>query len=274
MNIKQKRILKGLFKTAFIFSIGLTHVWAEKFEIDKAFISEKFYLPSINEIHNDANAAGITKDWGKLIKLTPKDYTSFSVAGRAFEVGKTLSDVAFITLSVKDKQQPPPKNAIDIAYSALTALKLPKDVETSIQILKEEAASGKLKGKDLRKKLDNLISQTIAKIEEDKDQAIRDSGSLLLAAGFYKAFYLGAMTVSSYKNPTPEQLSMFKWDALTAYFIDYFTNKASNEYKNNKTVKIFVASLKSITPIVNKDSKEITKEDVAKIHKSLIRLFK
>ena len=283
MNIKRKLIT--LSAIAFIVSTGTATVFAAdetlpddadktatKITIDESTISDTLYLPSINEIHRDAKNSGITGDWGNLIRLTQKNYASLTTPKRAFEVGKTLSDVAFITLSSGDDNAPD-KASIDAAHDALSSLELPGAVKTEIQVLKEKVANGSLKGKDLRKQLDKLIAQTIAQIEEDENQAIRDSGSILLAAGYYKALYLGAMTVAGKEVPTPEQLSMFKWDTLTAHFIDYFTNKASDEYKNDETIKSFVAALQSITPSVNKKPEEITKDDVSIIAKSLMRLF-
>lgn len=230
------------------------------------------YLPGIDEIHRDAQNAKITNDWGKLIKLSAKDYAGLTAPNKAFEAGKTLSDVAFITVSA-EKGVPPSKEVVEIAYNTLATLALPDDIKAEIQLLKEQVSNGSLAGKDLRKKVDSLLAETVSKIEQDQNPAIKDSGSLVLAAGYFKAFYLGALTVSGYDKPTPEQLQMFQWDALTAYFLDYFTNKASAEYKDNDTVKSFVAALQEITPIVNKKREDINKDDVTKIAKALMPLF-
>jgi hypothetical protein len=229
-------------------------------------------LPSIDEIYRDANKAKITNDWGKLIKLSAKDYSSLTAPNKAFEAGKTLSDVAFITVSA-EKEIPPAKEVVEIAYNTLAALELPTDIKAEIQLLKEQVSNGSLAGKELRKKMDTLLAETVSKIEQDTNPAIKDSGSLVLAAGYFKVLYLGALTVSAYDKPTPEQLQMFKWDNLTAYFLDYFTNKASAEYKDNASVKSLVAALQEISPIVNKKREDINKDDVAKIAKALMPLF-
>jgi hypothetical protein len=229
-------------------------------------------LPGIEEIHQDAKNANITNDWGKLIKLSAKDYSSLTAPNKAFEAGKTLSDVTFITISA-EKDVAPSKEVVEIAYNTLAALELPNDIKAEIQLLKEQASNGSLAGKDLRKKIDTLLTETVSKIEQDPNPAIKDSGSLVLAAGYFKALYLGALTVSAYDKPTADQLKMFKWDFLTAYFLDYFTNKASAEYKDNATVKSFVSALQEISPIVNKKREDINKDDVAKIAKALMPLF-
>ncbi len=234
----------------------------------------KLYLPSINEIHKDAKNAGITGNWGKLITVQSKAYQSMSLPQRSFEVGKTLSDIAFVVLDSGNDDTPPSKAIIQQAYNALVSLRLPPNIKAEIQTLKDQLETGKLKGKALRDKMDALINEIVPQIEEDKNPSIRDSGVLVLAAAYFKALYLGARTVGSYAQPSRQQLDMFRWGELVNYFINHLTKKATPEFRNNRTVKNFVRGLKKIKPIVNKKRGEITLGDVKKIARALRLSFK
>jgi len=253
-------------------------VWADdakpKVTITAPKTPGKLYLPSINEIHRNAKHAGITGKWGQLIRVQSKDYAAMKLPQRAFEVGQTLSDIAFVVLDSGNDDAPPSKAIIQQAYNALGSMELPANIKAEIQTLKDQLETGKLQGKALRDKMDDLISQLVPQIEEDKKPSIRDAGSLVLAAGYFKALYLGARTVASYTKPTPEQLDMFRWKALVDYFLTHFTAKAIPEFKDSRTVKNFVVALEKIKPLVNKNRGEITKSDVKGIARALKLSFK
>ncbi|MEK8015591.1 MAG: hypothetical protein VSS75_001900, partial [Candidatus Parabeggiatoa sp.] len=141
----------------------------------------KLYLPSINEIHNSAKNAGITGKWGRLIRVQSKGYAAMKLPQRAFEVGKTLSDIAFVVLD-RGENTPPSKAIIQQAYNALVSLELPAAIKAEIQILKDQVETGRLQGKALRDKMDDLISRVVPQIEKDNNPSIRDAGTLVLAA--------------------------------------------------------------------------------------------
>jgi hypothetical protein len=272
MDLKQLLILLCIMLAG-----GL--VWADdvikpKIKIMAPPTPSKLYLPSINEIHKNAKNAGITGQWGKFIRVQSKDYAAMKLPQRAFEVGKTLSDIAFVVLDSGDDDAPPSKAIIQQAYNALVSLELPPNIKAEIQTLKDQLETGKLKGKALRDKMDELMNEVVPQIEENKNPSIRDAGTLVLAAGYFKALYLGARTVASYANPTPEQLDMFRWGELVGYFLTHLTEKATPEFQNSLTVKPFVAGLKKIQPLVNKNRGEITKGDVRKITRALRISFK
>jgi len=245
-----------------------------KFTFMPEEIQAKLYLPSINEIHRNAKNAGITGKWGKLIKVQSKAYQSMNLPQRAFEVGKTLSDIAFVVLDNGNDDTPPSKAIIQQAYNALVSLKLPRNIKAEIQTLKDQLETGKLKGKSLRKKMDVLINEIVPQIEADKNPSIRDSGVVVLAAAYFKAFYLASRSVGSYAKPSREQLDLFRWEDLVNYFISHLTEKATPEFKKNSTVKNFVRGLKKIKPIVSKKRGEITKRDVKRITRALRLSFK
>jgi len=269
--------LKQLLTLLLIISIGGI-AWAgdakPKITITAQEIMGKLYLPSINEIHLNAKKAGITGQWGKLIRVQSKAYAAMKLPQRAFEVGKTLSDIAFVVLDSGNDDTPPSKAIIQQAYNALVSLQLPAAIKAEIQTLKDQLETGKLKGKALRDKMDELINQVVPQIEEDKNPSIRDAGVLVLAAGYFKALYLGARTVKSYAQPTREQLDMFRWGELVDYFLTHLTEKATPEFKNSRTVKNFVRGLKKIKPLVSKNRGDITKGDVKKIARALKLSFK
>lgn len=244
--------------------------------LDAAELAEEatLYLPSINEIHGDAKRLGITGSWGKFIRVESKAYAKMSLPQRAFEVGNTLSDIAFVVLDGPDSNAAPSKAIIQQAYNALVSLELPANIKAEIQTLKEQMEMGRLKNQALRQKVDSLLGEIVPQIERDKNLSIRDSGVLVLAAGYFKALYLGARTVGSYPSPTREQLDMFRWGNLVDYFLNHLTQEATPEFKNNRTVKNFVVALKMIQPLVSKQPGEITKGDVKKIARALRLSFK
>ncbi|MEN8215997.1 MAG: hypothetical protein ABFS56_06405 [Pseudomonadota bacterium] len=274
MKLKRGQQLLALFLTMSICGIAWAGDAKPKITITVQQTQGNLYLPSINEIHRNAKKAGITGKWGKLIRVQSKDYAAMKLPQRAFEVGKTLSDIAFVVLDSGDDDTPPSKAIIQQAYNALVSLKLPADIKAEIQTLKDQLETGRLKGEALRDKMDELISQVVPQIEQDKEPSIRDSGVLVLAAGYFKALYLGARTVASYPEPTPEQLDMFIWGELVDYFISHLTETATSEFKNSRTVDNFVGALKKIKPLVNKKRDEITKSDVKKIARALRLSFK
>ena len=274
MSIKKPLALVVMMSFASLAWAG--QITAEDETLDAAEMAEEvtLYLPSINEIHRDAKHVGITGNWGSFIRVQSKAYATMSKPQRAFEVGKTLSDIAFIVLDGPDSNAAPSKAIIQQAYNALVSLELPANIKAEIQTLKEQMEMGRLKGKALRKKMDALLNEIVPQIEEDENLSIRDSGVLVLAAGYFKALYLGARTVGSYPTPTREQLDMFRWGELVDYFLNHLTQKATPEFKNNSTVKNFVVALKRIKPLVSKQQGEITKRDVKAIARALRLSFK
>lgn len=224
-------------------------------------------LPSINEIYMSTKAAGVTGDWDKKVNLINKNYKEMSPSERAFEVGKTLSDISFLVLN-SDKS--PTKAIQNTAFNALSSITLSEEFKSELNILAN--SKSELKGEDLRKKMDVLI-KVLLQAQESENSSIRDTTMTLLAASYFKAYYLAAQTVETYSKPTKEQLELFSWRDLTHYFISYFSKTASKEYQESKIVKNFLGALLKIKPIVEKPRDQIKKEDVAIISKVLSRSF-
>jgi len=236
-------------------------------EIKSINVNDSDLLPSINEIYMSTRAAKVTGDWGKKVKLINKNYKEMSSPERAFEVGKTLSDISFLVL---DSDKAPSKAIQNVAFNALSSVTLSAEFKNELNILVNSNAE--LKGEDLRKKMDARI-KVLLQAQESENSSIRDTTMTLLAASYFKAYYLAAQTVETYPKPTKEQLELFSWRDLTDYFINYFSKTASKEYQESKMVKYFLGALLKIKPIVEKPRDKITKEDVAIISKVLSRSF-
>lgn len=239
----------------------------EKLSIEDIKIADEkseLLLPSINEIYTSAIEAKVTADWNKKVKLSKKNYKEMKPPRRAFEVGKTLSDITFLVL---DKA---PSNEIkNAAFHSLTSITLPPKFK--LELDKFSRSADGLKGEALRKKMDSLIKVLLNSIEETKDENIRDTAMTLLAASYFKAYYLAADTVKG-KDPTEEQLKLFSspdWRDLTTYFLDYFTNTASKNYRENETLKSFLFGLSKIKSIINKSGGKMVKKDISSIYKVL-----
>jgi len=224
-------------------------------------------LPTINELYLQAQAYGITADWSKQIELNPKDYKTMTTPKRAFEVGLTLSNIAFIVLNEKTGQSPD-KALIQQAYDAIISLNPPSELSKELQQMHDELESGTLKGDSLRQKANIMLAQAIPAMME-RDPNLRDTGTLVLAAGYFRAMYLGTQTVSSYPNPTSEQLKMFQWGSLVSHFANYFSQKAAPEFKNNSEVKNLIIALKKIEPLL----KNPTREQLMQVANTLKPLF-
>lgn len=236
-------------------------------EIKEFNINENFQFPFINEIYGNAINAKITADWISKIEIKNKNYKSMSLPKRAFEVGKTLSDISFLVLNT---EKSPSKAIQNSAFSALSSISLSEEFKSELNKLKNSGSS--LKGEKLRKTMDHLI-EVLLRSQESENTTVRDTTIMLLAASYFKAYYLAAETVKNYPNPTKEQLEFFSWKYLKGYLIYYFENKASQEYKNNTVLKGFLLGLKKIKPISDKPHDKITKEDVIIISKTLRRFF-
>jgi hypothetical protein len=240
-------------------------------ELSKLIKSTPISLPSINEIYNSAIYAKVTSNWDQKIKLQNKNYKGMTAPRRAFEVGKTLSDITFLVVTKA------PSNEIkNAAFQSLTSIKLPPKFKSELE--KFARSGGNLKGEALRRKMDYLIKVLLNNIQNSKkDATIRDPAMTLLAASYFKAYYLAAETIKDEKNPTKEQLSLFSsegWRDLTNYFFNYFTNTASKSYQQNKVLKNFSWSLSKIKNIIEKPKESITKEDISSIYEVLKNSFK
>lgn len=231
-------------------------------------VSDNIAFPSIIEINNSAKAAGL-KNWSNLIKLKKKNYSAMSKPARIFEVGTTLADIAFI---VFDDDQTPSKSTQELAFSALSSIKLPDEFQVEFQSMKQELNS--FSGEKVRKSTDQLINKFLSLTEKGNDnQEMRDLGMTLLAGGYYKSYYLAAKMVSEIDSPTEKQLALFTWKDLTNDFINFFKKEVSKEYKENEHITSFVKSLERIKPITAKPKEEVTKQDIQKIVSELGYIF-
>lgn len=235
--------------------------------------SDEFYLPSINEIYMQAQAFGVSGNWKKVVKIQATNYRTMPLPRRSFEVGKTLSNIAFLVLDTGDRNAAPPKGLVQHAYDAILSLNPPAKINNQLQRLRDQLEAGTLRGQRLREQVDVLMDETVPEIM-DTEPKLKDATMLVLGAGYFRAMYLGANTVASYRNPTRDQLAMFRWGSMVDYFIKYFTVKAAANFKNSAEVKSFVIALKKIQRLVNKSPESITKADVSKIAKALGVLFK
>jgi hypothetical protein len=239
-----------------------------------AKLQDKFVLPPISEVYEEAKNNEITGGWSKKITVQPQDFAAMAAPQRAFEVGKTLSNIAFIVLDSDNEDAPPPKSMVQLAYDAIMSLKPPAAINTDLQQLREQMEAGTLKGKELRQRVDVMLDQTIPNILK-QEPSLRDAGTLVLASGLLRALYLGASTVAILPNPTREQLAMFRWGkGILNYLLTYFTQKADASFKDSTEVKNLVVALKKIQPLSNKKPEDITKADVGTTVEALERLFK
>lgn len=231
-------------------------------------VSDNIAFPSIVEINKSAKAAGL-KNWSKLIKLKKKNYAAMSNPARIFEVGVTLADIAF---TVFDDDQVPSKSTQELAFSALSSIELPDEFQAEFQSMKQELDS--LSGEKIRRSMDQLINKFLSLTEKGNDnKETRDLGMTLLAAGYYKSYYLAAKMVSEIDSPTEEQLALFTWKDLTNDFINFFKKEVSEEYKKDDHIASFVKSLERIKPITEKSKEEVTKQDIQKIVSELGYIF-
>lgn len=240
--------------------------------VDKTEASDKFYLPSINEIYRQAKKYGVTGKWKQIVRIEEKAYATMPLPQRAFEVGKSLSNIAFVVLDTDSNEAAPSKSVVLHANDAIMSLNPPADINAELQKLRDQLEAGTLQGKALRDEVNSLISQTIPKIL-DKEPSLQDAGLLVLGAGYFRAMYLGTSTVASYPKPTQAQLGMFRWGSIVDYFIDHFTQKASPEFQKSTEVRSFVVALTKIQPLINKAPEQISKADVSQVASTLASLF-
>ncbi|MDM8566460.1 hypothetical protein QUF74_12525 [Candidatus Halobeggiatoa sp. HSG11] len=237
---------------------------------------DNLMLPTISELHLQAMAFGITADWNRMVKVQPRDYKAMKLPKRAFEVGKTLSSVAFIVLSGENEDAPPPKGIVQTSYDAISSLNPPKNIQVKLQKLRDQLEAGTLHGKKLRAEVDILLNEVINGMVEDEktSQSLKDAGTLVLGTGYFKAMYLGTTTVAGYQNPTKDQLAMFKWGIIIDYFINYFKKKAAPEFKESVEVSNFVIALMKIKPRLDKTYEQLSKSDIQAVATILEPLFK
>lgn len=245
------------------FIILITSTLAIGKEKEKSAID---YLPQINEVYNQAVNFDIIDGWEDNIKVEAYDFKALPEIKKAFEVGKTLADIAFIIMNEKD-----PRNLsshiLETAKNAILSLDPPKKTKEKLEEIQDGVKTGILKGEGLRKELDLLVSKVIPEIEADPN--LRDVGTLVWASGFFRAMYHGTNTVARKEAPTQEQLAMFRYGGVISYFLEYFTQRAKESFKNNTQVKNLVVALKEIKPIVEKDPKKITKKDIENVARAL-----
>ncbi len=233
--------------------------------------SDDYYLPSVSEIYEQAKTFGVSGDWNKIVQIQSQDYKAMKLPRRSFAVGKTLSNIAFLVLD-SGNDTAPPKGLVQHAYDAISSLNPPAKINAQLQRLRDQLEAGTLRGKKLRTQVDILLDETVPEILET-EPSLKDAGTLVLGAGYFRAMYLGTSTVAGYKNPTRDQLAMFRWGGILKYFITYFTKKAAPEFKNNAEVKSFVIALHKIGPHLNKSPESISKADVTKVAEILKPLF-
>ncbi|MBF0550280.1 MAG: hypothetical protein HQK60_07075 [Deltaproteobacteria bacterium] len=233
--------------------------------------SASYYLPSISEVYNSAQSFRITTNWAAKIKIKSVDYAKMPEVDRAFTVGKDLSDIAFLVLSKEEKEKPS-ANMLEKADLAIVSLNPSAEIKKRLQNLKDGVRTGTLKGEQLRKELDKVLNEVIPAIE--KDPKLRDAGTLVWAAGFLRALYLGASTVAGFAEPTEEQLSMFRYGGTIGYFVEYFSEKAGDAFKTSAVVKNLLITLKKIQPILEKAPGKVTKQDLTDVAKELEAEFK
>lgn len=244
----------------------------EKLPLDLSKLNEKaiFDLPKIDEVFTQAKNAGIIGDWEKRIEVKSQGYETMPKPQRAFEVGKTLADIAFLVLDKKDGKKPS-GDLLEKAEKAILSLNPHQDIKSQTQEIRGRVQSGTLKGEELRKELDKLIKDIIPKIKEDAQ--LKDVGMMVWAAGFCRAMYLGTSTVAGYDKPDKAKLSMFRYGGVLGHFIDHFTEKASDSFKKDAMVEDIVVTFRKIKSIVEKKESEFSKQDIVKVSKTLERQF-
>lgn len=232
---------------------------------------DEFYPPSISELFDQAKKNNITADWDKEIQVLDYDYLRMPLPERAFTAGKTLANVAFLVLGNDN----PSKSIITTAYNAITAIDPPVGLKAELQHLRDQVESGRLKGADLRVELTRLINEVVPMIAEEQDPKVKDSGQLLMSAGYFKALYLGAKTLAKMDAPTAEQLNIMRgWADLVAYSLKHFSAQVSPEFAQSEVVDSFKTALENIQETVNKTRDTLTKADAKQVAKSLKPLFR
>lgn len=213
----------------------------------------------------------LTSGWSGKIKVASQDYKAMEPPRRAFQVGMTLADIAFLVL---ENQAAPSADLVNLAYNAISAVEPPQNIQSELQKMQDQYKSGSLKDKALVIELNRLINEVVPLITEATDPAKRDTGELLMAAGYFKALYLGAEALASSSNPTPEQLEMIQgWKDLTAHSLDYLGKQTTPAFKGSVQIEKLVMALAKINPLVSKPRGQLTKEDAALIAATLKPLF-
>lgn len=228
------------------------------------------YLPSVSELYTSVNSMGIGADWKKTVKVTSKNYDGMDEIERAFEVGTTLSDVAFV-LSTLEKGEKPDDKILLEAEKAISSLNPGSETLSRLERMRSMVGSGKLEPAAMREELDALVSQIFPALRGNKD--IQDAANLALAAASFKVMYLGADSVSGLKEPSKEQLGMFRWSSIARYFKEYFENEAGDKFKNSDTVKTFVAAISEIEPLIGKAPGKIAKQDIEQVRDYLAAVY-
>jgi hypothetical protein len=236
-------------------------------------VMDKFYPPSITEIFDNAKRNGLLGGWDKKIQVQTQDYASMKAPRRALEVGESLADIVFLMLTNENKDAAPDKSLIESAFKAIIAVNPPVRIQTELQSMRERYEAGKLKNKELRKEVDRLINEVVPTITNAQDPAQRDAGELVMTAGYFKALYMGAETLSNLDKPTQEQLEMIHaWKDITGHVLSYIA-KATPEFKSSVEVQNLVRALVTIKPLVSKARDQITKEDTTSIATALKPIF-
>ncbi|MCP4701623.1 MAG: hypothetical protein GY862_32900 [Gammaproteobacteria bacterium] len=237
-------------------------------------VMDVFYPPAITEIFDNAKMNKLTGGWDKKIRVEGQDYAAMSVPRRALEVGKTLANIAFLVLNSPDPDAPPSKPLVQEAYNAISAINPPASVKAELQKMRDQYEAGKLKRKALRKEIDRIINEVVPGISQAEDPETRDSGKLVMAAGYFRALYLGAETMAASANPTSEQLNMILgWKDISAHMLNYFARQSTPAFRSSVKVKNLLRALFKITPLVSKPRGQIDKSDAAAITAALKPLF-
>ena len=257
-------------------SVNVTHAQRQYYEDSperlsrQQMSSEEFFLPSINEIYEQAKAYGLSRNWNRIVRIQPKNYRAMKLPRRAFAVGQTLSNIAVLVL---DTNAVPSKGLVQHAYDAILSLNPPRKINAQLQRLRNQLEAGTLRGRNLREQVDILLDETVQEMVETAP-SLRDAGMLVLGAGYFRAMYLGASTVAKYSRPNRDQLAMFRWGSIIDHFIRYFTQKANRQFKSSAEVKSFVIALKKIQRLLNKAPERISKQDISQVARALKPLFK
>jgi hypothetical protein len=109
-------------------------------------VQKSFYPPAISEIFDSAEKNKLTGNWKDKIKVSSQDYQAMEVPRRAFQVGLTLADVAFLVL---DNTAPPSADLVNLANDAISSITPPQDIQSEVQKLRDQYKSGSLQGKEL-----------------------------------------------------------------------------------------------------------------------------
>lgn len=233
---------------------------------------KRFYPPAISEIFDSAEKNKLTGNWKGKIKVASQDYQAMEVPRRAFQVGVALADVAFLVLD--NKTAPPSADLVNLANDAISSITPPQEVQSEVQKLRDQYKSGSLQGKELVSEITRLINEVVPMITETTDPTMRDTGELLMTAGYFKALYLGAETLANSPSPTPAQLELVQaWKDIAEHSLDYLGKQTSPTFKDSVQVKNLVVALVKINPLLGKARGQLTKEDVAQIAAALKPLF-